>query len=93
LGTPVSPINKSDRHDITEITLKVALNTIKQIQPICNEKIIEPGNIKNITPKNTGILLEHLDLFVIYIFFTLICPRYIFQFQRTDSGAENYRVP
>jgi hypothetical protein len=23
----------------------------------------------------------------------LICPRYIFQFQRTDSGAENYRVP
>ena len=39
LGTPVSPINKSDRHDITEITLKVALNTIKQIEPIYNEKL------------------------------------------------------
>ena len=37
--TPVSPINKSDRHDITEITLKLALNTIKQIQPIYNEKL------------------------------------------------------
>jgi hypothetical protein len=29
-GTPVSPTNKTDRHDITEILLKVALNTINQ---------------------------------------------------------------
>jgi hypothetical protein len=28
--TPVSSINKTDRHDITEILLKVALSTIKQ---------------------------------------------------------------
>ena len=28
VGTPVSPTNKTDRHDITEILLKVALNTI-----------------------------------------------------------------
>ena len=27
-GTPVSSTNKADRHDITEILLKVALNTI-----------------------------------------------------------------
>ena len=27
-GTPVSPTNKTDRHDITEILLKVAFNTI-----------------------------------------------------------------
>ena len=27
-GTPVSPTNKTDRHDITDILLKVALNTI-----------------------------------------------------------------
>jgi hypothetical protein len=27
-GTPVSSTNKSDRHDITEIVLNVALNTI-----------------------------------------------------------------
>ena len=30
MGTPVSSINKTDRHDITEILLKVALNTINQ---------------------------------------------------------------
>jgi hypothetical protein len=29
-GPPVSSNNKTDRHDITEILLKVALNTIRQ---------------------------------------------------------------
>jgi len=29
-GTPVSSTNKTDHHDITEILLKVALNTTKQ---------------------------------------------------------------
>jgi hypothetical protein len=29
-GPPVASTNKTDRHDITEILLKVALNTIKQ---------------------------------------------------------------
>ena len=29
-GTPVSSANKTDRHHITEILLKVVLNTIKQ---------------------------------------------------------------
>ena len=29
-GTPVSPTNKTDRPDISEILLKVALNTITQ---------------------------------------------------------------
>jgi len=28
MGTPVSSTNKTDSHDITEILLKVALNTI-----------------------------------------------------------------
>jgi hypothetical protein len=31
LGTPVSSTNKTDCHDITEILLKVALNTITLI--------------------------------------------------------------
>ena len=31
-GTPVSFTNKTDRHDIAEILLKVALSTIKQLQ-------------------------------------------------------------
>ena len=33
LDTPVSSTNKTDHHDITEILLKVALNTINQIKP------------------------------------------------------------
>ena len=32
-STPVSSTNKTDRHDITEILLKVALNTIYQTKP------------------------------------------------------------
>jgi hypothetical protein len=31
--SPVSSTNKTDRHDITEIVLKVALNTINQTKP------------------------------------------------------------
>jgi hypothetical protein len=33
-GTPVSPTNKTDRHDITEILLKVALNNINLNQTL-----------------------------------------------------------
>ena len=36
-GTPASSTNKIDRHDITEILLKMALNTINQIKPTENK--------------------------------------------------------
>ena len=39
-GTPVSSANKTDRHDITEILLKVALNSINQTKPA------HPGGIE-----------------------------------------------
>jgi hypothetical protein len=32
-GTLVSSTNKTDHHDITEILLKVALNTLNQTKP------------------------------------------------------------
>jgi hypothetical protein len=35
-GPPVSSTNKTDHHDITEILLKVALNSIKQTTIIIN---------------------------------------------------------
>jgi hypothetical protein len=35
-GTLVSSTNKTDRHDITEILLKVALNTISQPNQSCH---------------------------------------------------------
>jgi hypothetical protein len=39
---PISSTNKTDRHDITEILLKVALNTIKpnQTKPIIDPTFI-----------------------------------------------------
>jgi len=36
-GTPVSSTNKSDRHDITELLLKVAFNTITLTLTLINE--------------------------------------------------------
>jgi hypothetical protein len=38
-GTPVSTINKTYHHDINEILLKVALNTIKQ-NKVLHDQII-----------------------------------------------------
>jgi hypothetical protein len=39
-GTPVSSTNKTDRHDIVEILLKVALNTIALILFQCKIKTL-----------------------------------------------------
>jgi hypothetical protein len=39
-GTPVSFTNKTDRHDIAEMLLKVALNTINQT--LCNFFFLKP---------------------------------------------------
>ena len=52
-GTPVSPTNKSDRHNITEILVKVTLNTIHQTNPcilwnlslLISETIFDPSVI------------------------------------------------
>jgi hypothetical protein len=50
-GPPVSSTNKTDCHDITEILLKVALNTIKQInnhiEYACQTRTIMWGYINN----------------------------------------------
>jgi hypothetical protein len=42
LGSPVSSINKTDRHDIAEILLKVALNTIDPyiLLPILGDNLL-----------------------------------------------------
>jgi hypothetical protein len=39
-GTPVSSTNKTDRHDITEILLKVALSILNQIKPCTRELLL-----------------------------------------------------
>ena len=42
-GTPVSSTNKTDCHDITEILLKVALNTINLTLKPTNQNIVFIG--------------------------------------------------
>ena len=39
-GTPVSSTNKTDRYDIAEILLKVALNTMNQTMPCTTELLL-----------------------------------------------------
>ena len=39
-GTPVSSTNKTDRYDIAEILLKVALNTMNQTMPCTRELLL-----------------------------------------------------
>ena len=65
LGTPISSTNKTDRHDITEILLQVALNitnqqtkiliswldTIQEIHENWNIKIINESTIYQYTSK------------------------------------------
>jgi hypothetical protein len=58
-GTPVSSTNKTDQHDITEILMKVALNTIKQTNKPDDKTSIEiPDDKTSIeTPDDKTILL------------------------------------
>jgi hypothetical protein len=41
-GTPISSTNKTDRNDITEILLKVMLNTTNQTKPMALIQSGEP---------------------------------------------------
>jgi hypothetical protein len=52
--TPVSSTNKTDRDDITEILLKVALNSIKPNQTLfCTIKIYDHYNIDFLFPNQS----------------------------------------
>ena len=54
LGTPVSSINETDHHNITEILLKVTLNTIN-LTSICDNTSILI--LKNISSSSVSILM------------------------------------
>jgi len=58
VGPPVSFTNKTDRHDITEILLKVTLNTIKQTTDGGKHRTTPLTNIKWLTVNH--IMLNHI---------------------------------
>jgi hypothetical protein len=58
--TSVSSTNKSDYHDITEILLKVAINTIKQTNNCTDDNKMNPScksNYHTITATTTSSVL------------------------------------
>jgi hypothetical protein len=69
-GTPVSSTNKTDRNDITEILLKVELNTIDQTKPLMfyyhGDVIIING-----TQKTYGKLFMTTIVVTIFSFFRI----------------------
>ena len=54
-GTPVSSTNKTERHDITELLLKVALNTIT----IADYKQLHKSNINKANNHLSSQTIEH----------------------------------
>ena len=59
-GTPVSSSNKTDRHNIAEILLKVALNTTT-LTPKSRERMILLWNIGVVWYKLSWTLLQTVD--------------------------------
>jgi hypothetical protein len=59
-GTPVSSTNKTHRHDIAEILLKAALNTIHVVQSIVVHSYIgySPCNVETNTSNNNMLYFE-----------------------------------
>ena len=77
-GPPISSTKKSDRHDVTEILLEVALSTIKQT---------------NIHSRSNGFRVSHLFSFLFYVFvlclssFVLCLSHYVQPCCRVDFNV------
>ena len=67
--SPVSPSNKTDRHDITEILLKVALNTIKPQKKKFTSSCLQEGSYLIYLQLFVGELMSYLR----YLFLFTYC--------------------
>jgi hypothetical protein len=59
LATPVSSTNKTDRHNITKILLKVALNTITLTQILFIETYLQIHNNQGLQHRISQVMLKH----------------------------------
>ena len=73
-GTPVSSTNKTDRHDITEILLKVALNSINH-KPITYRSQTDYSK----TQRTKYVFVKYVNQYT----------RYIFLMKKKPSNLEN----
>ena len=62
-GLPVSSTNKTDRHDIPEILIKVALNTIKQTNVSKNVLTIYLGKTNNFFRSS---IIKYQEVYIVY---------------------------
>jgi hypothetical protein len=60
-GTPVSSTNKTDRHDITEILLKVVLNNITHPPKTINLYLFEKASLMI---RNYGTIIHHSNMII-----------------------------
>ena len=99
-GTPNSSTNKTDRHDITDILLKMALSTIHQIKrtytSFCSINIIESKNIS--LYYNTRKIFLNMEENLTYISgFTadivISAPRYVRVNQSFELKCSSFDVP
>ena len=67
---PVSSTNKTDRHDITEMLLKVALNIIKQTKKQTNSSLSSTDNHSN--PVFHRSVIPSVVVFLIILVYTII---------------------
>jgi type II secretory pathway component HofQ len=80
-ATPVSSTNKTDRHDITEILLKVALNTINQTKPIfIKMKIIDILSIMQIKGSRVTLQVPLVEEELLTLLEHLSSPRFLVGF-------------
>ena len=71
-GSPVSSTNKTDRHDITEILLKMALNTIKQT----NKHSSGSYNVISIPKSSKIFYTKHQITLFVLSYYTFFCNLY-----------------
>ena len=89
LCTPIFSTNKTDRHDITEILLRVALNTIKSNQPwigVPQTKLL--GHVKiNVRKLNLkGVIVWFAT--GAYHHYLFKCPSSIWNFRLLITGHD-----
>jgi hypothetical protein len=80
-GTPVSSTNKTDRYDITEILLKVALNTLT-INPVYIQL-----DIDNVPRWDENFVIQQSVLF--FITFLCIWCCFTYHFRRKNQSTIN----
>ena len=72
-GTPVTSTNETDRHDVAEISLKVALNTINQTEP--RDQWAKYGFIRGVTSADVMCyIIRHYRLRFIFILLSADIP-------------------